>query len=892
MFDERYLLSHPICLSSPRRLTQLSAWHEHIPFAMYLVDVLKPTIIVELGTHAGDSYCAFCQAVQDLGLKTRCYAVDTWRGDSHAGYYGDDVLADLRPHHDPLYGAFSSLMRDTFDHASEGFDVGSVDLLHIDGNHTYESAKHDFETWLPKMSARGIVLFHDICVKEYDFSVWKLWDELSPRYRSFAFTHGHGLGVLAVGSHCPAEMEPILNASLQDTEEIRSCFAGLGRRVALLADETLGAVERDRLEQEVRRLRIAVQLQQRELAKIYGTTGWGLIRRWTEFVERRLPRESRRRGVYDRFVRGEDIFRRDGLGTFLRKCGEKVLGPKGDEESSAKLYDLWQRQHEPDKAQLVAMRRESTGWSHRPKISIITPICNPSQNDLTECIQSVLDQTYDNWELCLVDGGADAPHVGEIINRFAGREPRIKHHRLPKNLGMAGNSNKALQLATGDFVAFLDHDDMLAPFALHEVVRALDKDPTLDLLYSDEDKVSPSNGRRHEPFFKPDWSPDTFLSYNYLCHFAVIRRTLIDRVGGLWEGYDGSQDYDLILRITELTSKIKRIPKVLYHWRAAPTSVASGTTIEPYAVSAAKKALMEHLEHRGLAAEVLDGYGLGAYRIRYRVRPSEKITIAIPIGRRVDQLQRCILSILTKTDYRHFNLVLVGNQAADERTQDVLGVLQLDPRTRVIRFEQAVGVSACDNYAVKTVDSDYVVFLGENTEIISPGWLSALLEFAQRRDVGAVGAKLYGPDNTVQHGGMIIGLGGIVGNAFRGFPRSSDGYMGRLNIVQNVSAVSADCMMIRRSVFEEVGGFDERLSQPYNEVDFCLKIRDKGYLIVYTPYAELYCHASPDNGAKESSSGVDEEGIVRARWKHVFDAGDPYYNPNLTLDREDFSLNV
>lgn len=596
--------------------------------------------------------------------------------------------------------------------------------------------------------------------------------------------------------------------------------------------------------------------------------------------------------VGDRIARAFRRIRRDGLWEYLERCHDEFgLGRWYRRDR----YAAWIRKYEPTKSELLEMREEAQSWSYRPKISIVTPVFNPSEYALTECLQSVLGQIYDDWELCLADGASDRPYVGEILRRFSERDPRIRHKALPRNLGIAGNTNEALRMASGEFVAFLDHDDTLAPFALYEVVKLLIRDPELDFIFSDEDKVPSLGAKRYSPFFKPDWAPDTFLSYNYLCHFAVARKSVVDRVGGLREGYDGSQDYDFILRFVEVTSRIKRIPKVLYHWRASDTSVASNMTLKPYAYPAGKKALLEHVEKRGLEADVLDGFALGAYRVKYRVRPSQSVCVVIPTKDRVDLLSRCISSLLTKTQYDRFEVLIVDNQSREDATQRFLESVRSNPKVRVLRYDQPFNFSAINNHALRSVDAEYVVFLNNDTEVISPDWLAAMLEFAQRRDVGAVGAKLYYPDDTVQHAGVVIGLGGVAGHVYRGFPRDNSGDMGRLRVVQNVSAVTAACMMTRRAVFDEVGGFDERLSHAYNDVDLCLRMRERGYLIVFTPFAELYHHESASRGydleVPDRMVGFAAEvECMKTRWKHVLDAGDPYYNPNVTLERPDFSL--
>ena len=561
-------------------------------------------------------------------------------------------------------------------------------------------------------------------------------------------------------------------------------------------------------------------------------------------------------------------------------------------------YDLWMMKNEPAGTQGRAMRRESKSWSYRPTISIVTPVYNPQQYDLAECIKSVLEQLYDNWELCLVDGGSDKSYVRKTIERFAGKDKRIKFVTISGNLGIAGNSNEALKLATGEYIAFLDHDDMIAPFALYEVVKRLNDEPSVDFFFSDEDKVPAESGERYAPFFKPDWSPDTFLSYNYLCHFAVIRKAIIEKAGGFREGYDGSQDYDLFLRVVQNTNKVRRIPKVLYHWRAASGSASAELMAKPYALDAARRAIAGYMKGRGVEAEVSDGLFPTSYRVRYKIRPSQKVSIIIPTKDKVQLLRQCVNSIIEKTDYKDYEIVIVDNQSKEKQTHDYFQTIQKDERVRILYYDKPFNFSAINNFAAHSALGDYILFLNNDTEVISNEWLSAMLEHAQREDVGAVGAKLYYPNDTVQHAGVIVGLRGLAAHAHKDFPRASNGYYGRLNVIQNLSAVTGACMMVRKKVFEEVGGFEERLSHAFNDVDLCLKIREKGYLIVFTPYAELYHYDSASGASKGHEETPTPEGKERFarekefmlnKWKDVIASGDPYYNPNLTLEKLDFS---
>jgi len=563
-------------------------------------------------------------------------------------------------------------------------------------------------------------------------------------------------------------------------------------------------------------------------------------------------------------------------------------------------YELWILKNEPKKEDLKRMAEECKKFKYSPKISIIMPTWNTEEKWLRKAIESVLNQVYDNWELCIADGGSTKPHVRRVLEEYARKDRRIKVKFLPENLGIAGNSNEALKLATGEFVAFLDHDDELAPFALYEVVKLLNEKPDLDFIYSDEDKID-EKGRRRDPFFKPDYSPDMFLSCNYICHLSVIRKSLVDKVGGFRLGYDGSQDYDLFLRVLEHTDKIAHIPKILYHWRMIRTSAASSTSAKPYAYEAAKKALADAMRRRGIEIEgVYDGLWLGSYRIKYKIKGNPKVSIIIPTKDKVEVLKRCIDSILNKTTYQNYEIVIVDNNSQEEKTFEYYETIKDNPKIRILEYKKPFNFSAINNYAVSKVDSEFILFLNNDTEVITPEWLSAMLEHAQRREVGAVGAKLLYPNNTIQHAGVILGLGAgpsrVAGHSHKYLPNSFPGYYYRPHIIQNLSAVTAACMLTKKSLFEEVGGFDEvNLPIAFNDVDYCLKLREKGFLIVYTPYAVLYHHESLSRGYEDTPEKQErflkEVKYMREKWGSILD-NDPYYNPNLTGDREDFSIRM
>lgn len=580
-------------------------------------------------------------------------------------------------------------------------------------------------------------------------------------------------------------------------------------------------------------------------------------------------------------------------GSIGLKCfsAKKIIDP----------YAVWIFNNEPTQQQLKECARKIRCFSYQPKISIITPVWNTDEKWLRLAIESVINQVYDTWELCLVDGGSTRPHIRPILQEYAEKDPRIRVKFLKENKGIAENSNEALALATGDFTGFLDHDDELAPFTLYEVVKLLNRNPDLHCVYSDEDKIDGA-GDRKDPFFKPDWSPDLFLSQNYLCHFSVIRKTLTDSAGGFRGGFDGSQDYDLFLRVMEnlSPSAIGHIPKILYHWRTILGSAADHTDAKPYAFNSARKALQDALARRKINGEVQDGLFPSSYRIRYTIPDTPKVSIIIPTKDNVRVLQRCIDSILGRTVYKNYEIILVDNQSVKKETADYYDHLKDNQRIRILSYDRPFNFSAINNYAVSKVTSPYILFLNNDTEVISGEWLSAMLEHARRDTTGAVGAKLLYPDGRIQHAGIILGITGtpgqkgVAGHVHKYIPDKNPGYFLRPHVIGNTSGVTAACMLMKKDVFEKIGGFDENLAIAFNDVDLCMRIRENGYLIVYTPYARLFHHESLSRGHEDTPAKQQrfrqETEYVRKRWGSVIDSGDPYYNPNLTLEREDFSI--
>ncbi len=555
-------------------------------------------------------------------------------------------------------------------------------------------------------------------------------------------------------------------------------------------------------------------------------------------------------------------------------------------------YALWIKKHEPN-IRSISGRLTLKGWSlkarklpYRPRFTVIMPTFNPRPEHLRAAIESVRSQCYPDWELCIADDNSTDAAVKALLADYAG-DPRIKVKFLGCRLGIAGASNAALDLATGEFVAFLDHDDELAPWALYEVALTLNAEPDLDVIYSDEDKLG-ETGRRTDPFFKPELSPETLLSMNYIGHLLVVRRELIEAIGRFRPGFDGSQDHDLVLRLTERTSRVRRIPKVLYHWRKAPGSAAGDTAAKPFAVRASLRAIEDALERRGLSGTA-EPILPGLYRIRWQLKETPLISIIIPVRDRVDVFKRCVNSIFEKSTYRNWELLVVDNQSREPATIDFFAELSTLANVRVLKYDAPFNFSAINNLAAAEAQGEILLFLNNDIEVVTPEWLEELLGYAVQAEIGAVGAKLLLPDNRIQHGGVVLGLSGGADHAFYGLPADQPGYFGLAMVARNCAAVTAACMMTRREVFEKVGGFDPALDVAFNDVDLCLRILAAGYRVVWTPFAVLYHYES---STRRKAHPIENTRYFLKKWRDLIRRGDPYYNPNLSLYSYDFRLKL
>ncbi|EGO8853403.1 glycosyltransferase family 2 protein [Enterococcus faecalis] len=547
---------------------------------------------------------------------------------------------------------------------------------------------------------------------------------------------------------------------------------------------------------------------------------------------------------------------------------------------------------------IEAMTQEIATFHYQPKISIAMPVYNVEEKWLRLCIDSILNQVYTNWELCMADDASTDPNVKKILTEYQQLDERIRVVFREQNGHISEATNSALAIATGEFVALLDNDDELAINAFYEVVKVLNENPELDLIYSDEDKID-MDGNRSDPAFKPDWSPDLLLGTNYISHLGVYRRSILEEIGGFRKGYEGSQDYDLVLRFTEKTTKerITHIPKVLYYWRMLPTSTAVDQGSKGYAFEAGLRAVQDALVRRGINGHATHGAANGLYDVYYDIESEKLVSIIIPTKNGYKDVQRCVSSIIEKTTYQNYEIIMADNGSTDPKMHELYAEFeqQLPGRFFVESIDIPFNFSTINNRAAKKAHGEYLLFLNNDTEVITENWLTLMVSFAQQERIGCVGAKLLYPNNTVQHAGVILGLGGVAGHGHYGYPHGDLGYFGRLAINVNYSAVTAACLLMKKADFDAVGGFEEAFTVAFNDVDLCLKVQALGRDNVWLHEAELYHFESQTRGyddkGKKKKRFEQEKVMMEEKWGPLIE-NDPFYNPNLTRDIPNFSLRI
>lgn len=579
---------------------------------------------------------------------------------------------------------------------------------------------------------------------------------------------------------------------------------------------------------------------------------------------------------------------------YLRHYGPKEFWIRLHErfEPEEVPYGPWYEAYVPDESELEKQRKHR--FTYEPLISVAVPVFRTPEIFLIQMMKSLLAQTYSNWELCIANGSPEDTVMKGILEEYMKKDSRIRVSELTENKGIAGNTNAALEMAEGEFVGLLDHDDLLAPNALYEVVKALEADRELDAVYTDEDKVTTELDEHFQPHLKPDFNLDLLRSNNYICHFFVVRRSVVKKTGGFRQEFDGAQDHDFIFRCVETARRVGHIPEILYHWRTHKASTADNPASKMYAFDAGKRAIEAHLQRTDTEGVVTHTPDLGFFRVKYPVQGNPLVSIIIPNKDEKETLKDCIESIRKKTEYENYEIIIVENNSTTEEIFQYYKELSQDPRIRLLRWKKEFNYSAINNYGVSHARGEYLIFLNNDVKIITPGWIKEMLGVCQRPEVGAVGVKLIYPDNTIQHAGCVIGIGGIAGHMFVDMPANRTGYLHKASILQDMSAVTAACMMMKRTAFEEAGGFTEKLAVAFNDVDLCLKVRKNEKLIVYDPYVQLYHMESKTRGAEDSTEKVrrfqEEIEYMRCQWIDILKKGDPYYNKNLSLTKWNYSL--
>lgn len=584
-----------------------------------------------------------------------------------------------------------------------------------------------------------------------------------------------------------------------------------------------------------------------------------------------------------------DFWKENGLRALFIKSKHKLQGLDNDYDY-AEWYDLTK----PSDEELKQQRNEK--FEYRPKLSIVIPAYKTPEKYLKELLDSILAQTYENWEVCVADGSPRNETSERVLKKYAERDRRFKYVILGENKGISGNTNAAIDMADGDFIVLADHDDTLTPNALYECVKAINAHPECDVLYSDEDKLDMDGDALFDPHFKPDFNLDLLCSVNYICHLFVVSHDLVAQVGGFRHEFDGAQDYDFIFRCSEQAREIYHIPNVLYHWRCHQNSTASNPESKLYAFEAGARAIKSHYERVGIEAETVEkGIDYGIYHTVYKIKGDPLVSVIIPNKDHHEDLDLCIRSIEERASYKNVEFIVIENNSTKKETFDYYEKIQKEfSSVHVVTWEKEFNYAAINNFGVTFAKGEYLLFLNNDTELIAENFIEEMLGLCQREDVGIVGARLLYQDDTIQHAGVVIGFGGIAGHTFIGLHKAENSYFHRAMSTQDYSAVTAACMMSKRSLFDLVGGFSEELAVAFNDIDYCMKIRAAGKLVVYNPYALLYHYESKSRGLEDTPEKIArfnrEVKIFSQKWPEILEKGDPYYNPNLTLRKSNFAL--
>jgi len=906
-----------------------SPWLQQVPFVFWLMEALQPRSLVELGTREGTSYFAFCDMVQQLGLATTCHAIASPADE-------ENVRSRLGVLNACRHSSVSQILLEDAQAALSRFQPDSIDLLHLAGQPSLRDPLQDFEAWQAKLSERGIVLIGGFLAEENAPGLSRLWSELSARHPAFAFPHGDGLGILAIGPALPAGLRPLFEANAEQQAAIRAAYAHLGERLSAhhrlddmptpnamrtgLASPTPGTAGQQTpppSSQPLGGASGALSPSPSQAARIpvrpaglRGTAAWrataplrSALRRLPPPLHRNLRRAARlawwmltphrmpQRIAVLKALRQERrvaarhflAFQPDAPGCGIGRTADRNGRYQLLREPAGYTYVPPQRPHDLD--------RILAGLPRRPRFSIVVPTYNTTAELLSRLLASVQGQWYPDWQLVFADDASPSEETRGFLRDI--RDSRVETVFCTTNKGISGATNVALEHATGDYVVFLDHDDELTEDCLYELALCIAREDA-DYIYSDEDKITPE-GTFTQPFFKPDWSPDTLMSTMYTCHVSCVRRSLLAEVGPLRSEYDGSQDWDLVLRITERAKRIAHIPKVLYHWRIIPASVASDLAAKPYAIDAARRARIAALERRGLVGTVepvaqVPGY----FRVNYKPQGEPLVSIIIPTKDNGPVLQRCVEAIREVSTYRGFEFVILDNGSSRPDTLDYLHSLAASADASVIRHAAPFNYSELNNIGARQAKGDLLLFLNDDTEAQSADWLERMGGYAQLPHIGAVGAKLIYPGTRmVQHSGLL-NLSGGPNHAFLRRDADDPGYFMRNLLEYDWSAVTGACLMVERAKFEAVGGFDESFPVAYNDVDLCFRLLKRGLYNVVCPSVELLHHESLSRGLDHETP--EQRARLDADRHRLYVAHpdlmmhDPFHNPNLHPSSVHFEL--
>lgn len=656
----------------------------------------------------------------------------------------------------------------------------------------------------------------------------------------------------------------------------------------------------DKLQDEIINLVNVNKYFNKEIKKIHKSEGWKLllvIYKLRDFIPNTAKKIKKFFKNLWKFIKMINLINiKKGI-SYVKKHGFKALLIKlFRKDTLNNQYKEWLEKNKVTEEELEEQRKVK--FQYEPKISVIVPTYNTPEHFLRDMIECVANQTYYNWELCVADAST-TDKVKVVLEEYKAKYgDRLVIKYLTDNKGIAENTNEALALATGDFIGLFDHDDLLPLNSLYEIVKAINENPDADFIYTDEDKISEDGKRRFDPHFKTDWNPDLLRSHNYITHFSIFRKDVMEKIHGFRSGYNGSQDHDIILRATEVAQHIVHIPKILYHWRIHDKSTAANPRAKMYCYDSGVRAVKSQLEREGTDGQVIFGKNLGFYRTFYDIKGEPKVSIIIPNKDHKDDLKRCIKSIYKKTSYRNFEIVIVENNSTSDEIFKYYNDLEKEHRNlKVVKWEKEFNYSAINNFGVEHCTGEYILLLNNDTEVITERWIEEMLQHAQRKDIGVVGAKLYFDDDTVQHAGVLMNLAGVANHHFRGFDRKDIGYFSRLDVVQNYCAVTGACMMVSKELYDAVGGLDEQFVVAYNDIDFCLKVRELGKRNLFTPFAELYHYESKSRGYdSQDESKVrrlqKESEAFGEKWGKYLEGCDPYYNPNFSNKTLNFDLNI